>query len=363
MPELFEVRGRGAGYNPKNRFERLELALDPTEWDAEDEVPGRHTTFYRDSSKTVLARNTSPDIGYDVSLNPYRGCEHGCVYCYARPTHEYLGFSLGLDFESKIMVKEDAPTLLRRELASRRWTPQVVGMGGVTDVYQPIERKLELTRRCLEVFLDFRNPVTLVTKGQLITRDLDLLRALSAYRAVSVAVSLTTLDDELARVMEPRAPSPARRLEVVRKLAEAGVHVGVLTSPIIPGLNDVEIPKLVAAAAEAGAQFAGYGLVHLPHGLKELFAGWVAAAFPERAEKILNRIREMRGGELDDSRFGYRMRGEGPLADGIADLHRPVWRAGEPGCPKRGFGLPRSTSARRWGRCSNRGYLSKLEGL
>ena len=323
------VKGRGIGHNPKNRFETLELTFDP-DWDAA-ETPGRRTTFYRDRSSTVLARNTSPDIGYDVSLNPYRGCEHGCVYCYARPTHEYLGFSLGLDFESKIMVKEDAPILLRRELAAKRWTPQVVGMGGVTDIYQPVERKLELTRRCLEVFLDFRNPVTLVTKSHLVTRDLDLLRELSAFQAVSVAVSLTTLEDDLARVMEPRAASPARRLDAVRQLAEAGVHVGVLTSPIIPGLNDAEIPSLVEAAAEAGAQFAGYGVVHLPYGLKELFADWVTATFPERADKILNRLRELRGGRLNDLRFGYRMRGEGPFAEQFAALHRLACkRAGLP---------------------------------
>lgn len=339
---LPKVKGRGASHNPKNRFQTLELTLDPSEWDAddwavEDEMPGRHTTFYKDTSSTVLARNDSPDIGYDVSLNPYRGCEHGCIYCYARPTHEYLGFSLGLDFESKIMVKGDAPELLRRELASPRWKPQTVGMGGVTDIYQPVERNLKLTHRCLEVFLDFRNPVSLVTKSHLITRDLELLQELSTFQAVSVAVSLTTLDDDLQRVMEPRAASPARRLEAVRTLADAGVHVGILTSPIIPGLNDVEIPKLVVAAAEAGAQFAGYGLVHLPYGLKELFAGWLGATFPDRAEKVLNRIRSMRGGKLNDPRFGHRMRGEGPFADGIADLHRLACKRA--GLPKRRYRL------------------------
>lgn len=331
------VRGRGAEHNPKNRFERLELTFGPETWAAEDEAPGQQTKFYKDTSKTVLARNESPDIGYNVSLNPYRGCEHGCIYCYARPTHEYLGFSLGLDFESKIMVKKDAPALLRRELAAPSWQPQPVGMGGVTDIYQPVERKLELTRRCLEVFLDFRNPVTLVTKSHLITRDLDLLQELSAFGAVSVAVSLTTLDEDLWRVMEPRAASPTRRLDAVRKLAAAGVHVGVLTSPIIPGLNDAEIPQLIGAAVDAGAQFAGYGLVHLPYGLKDLFAGWVEATFPDRAGKILNRIRELRGGKLNDPRFGYRMRGEGPFADQIASLHRLACRRA--GLPKPGFRL------------------------
>ncbi len=328
---LPKLRGRGANVDPHNRFETLGMTLDPAEWDDDEGRPGRRTVFYRDTSKTVLARNSSPDIGYDVSLNPYRGCEHGCIYCYARQTHEYLGFSLGLDFESRIMVKEDAPVLLRRELAHPRWQPQLVGMGGVTDIYQPIERKLGLTRRCLEVFLDFRNPVGLVTKSHLVTRDLELLKEMSRYSLVSVAISLTTLDDDLWRVMEPRAASPARRLDAVRQLAEAGVPVGVLISPIIPGLNDHEIPRLVAAAAEAGALFAGYGMVHLPYGVKDLFADWVRETFPERADKVLNRIREIRGGKLNDPRFGHRMRGEGPYAAQIAELHRLACkRAGLP---------------------------------
>lgn len=327
-------RGRGVGHDPKNRFERLEVVLEPP---VDDDQPGRKTVFYRDTSKTVLARNRSPDIGYDVSLNPYRGCEHGCTYCYARQTHEYLGFSLGLDFESKIIVKDDAPTLLRRELAAKSWQPQLVGMGGVTDVYQPVERKLELTRRCLEVFLDFRNPVGLVTKSHLVTRDLDLLQELTKFQAVSVAVSLTTLEDRLSRIMEPRAASPARRLDAVSELAEAGVRVGVLTSPIIPGLNDREIPRLVAAAAEAGAQFVGYGVVHLPYGVKDLFAGWLEQTFPERSGNILNRIREMRGGNLNDPRFGHRMRGEGAFAEQLAALHRLACKRA--GLPKAGLKL------------------------
>ncbi len=333
----FGQRGRGVGHDPRNRFERLEVVLEPAELSEWDEQPGRKTVFYKDASKTVLARNSSPDIGYDVSLNPYRGCEHGCTYCYARQTHEYLGFSLGLDFESKIMVKDDAPTLLRRELAAKSWRPQLVGMGGVTDVYQPVERKLELTRRCLEVFLDFRNPVGLVTKSHLVTRDLDLLQELTKFQAVSVAVSLTTLDDRLWRFMEPRAASPTRRLDAVRELAAAGVRVGVLTSPIIPGLNDHELPSLVAAAAEAGAQFVGYGVVHLPYGVKDLFAEWVETTFPERSGKILNRIRELRGGNLNDPRFGHRMRGEGPFAEQLAALHRLACKRA--GLPKTSFKL------------------------
>lgn len=316
--------GRGSSANPKNRFEKLELSLDPSELD-EDE-PRPKTVFYRDSSRSFIASNSSPDIGYNKSINPYRGCEHGCIYCYARPTHEYLGFSAGLDFESKIMVKLDAPQLLRQELSSKRWQPQLIGFSGVTDIYQPIERKLLLTRRCLEVLLEFRNPVGMITKNHLITRDLELIQELAKYRAVSVAISLTTLDEDLRRVMEPRTSTATRRLDAVAKLAEAGVRVGVMTAPIIPGLNDHEIPALVRAAAEAGAQFVGFNIVHLPYGVKDLFVDWLTRHRPERKDKVLNRIREMRGGKLNDPRFGYRMRGEGVFAEQIRALHKTACR-------------------------------------
>jgi DNA repair photolyase len=284
------------------------------------EEPGSEIIYLRDVSRSIIARNDSPDIGFDASINPYRGCSHGCIYCYARPTHEYLGFSAGLDFESKVLVKEDAPDLLRRQLSSPRWKPQVLSISGVTDCYQPIEKKLRITRRCLEVLTEFRNPVTIVTKNHLVTRDIDLLSELARHDAAVVAVSLTTLDDDLRRVMEPRTSPPARRLAAVEALARAGVSVGVMTAPVIPGLNDHELPNLISAAAEAGAGFAAYTPVRLPHTVRPLFEDWLARRFPERKEKVLNRIRSMRGGRLNDPRFVSRMRGEGIFADHISQL-------------------------------------------
>jgi DNA repair photolyase len=318
------IVGRGISENPKNRFERLELSPDLDELDfelqtCEQERP--QTYYYKDSSKSFITYNDSPDIGYSASVNPYRGCSHGCCYCYARQTHEYLGFSAGLDFETKIMVKSDAPELLRKELSAKNWKPQLVGFSGVTDIYQPVEKQLKLTRRCLEVFLDFRNPVGMVTKNYLITRDLDLLQEMAKYDCVSVCMSVTTLDDDLRRVMEPRTSSAMRRLEAVSKLSAAGVHVGVLTAPIIQGLTDHEIPALVQAAKDAGAKFVGYSIVHLPFGVKDMFEAWVKQHYPERADKILNRIRDMRGGKLNDPRFGYRMSGEGIFAEQIKKLY------------------------------------------
>ena len=312
------IVGRGAAENPKNRFERIEVELELGESDAEE--PGPEIIYLRDVSRTIIARNDSPDIGFDASVNPYRGCSHGCIYCYARPTHEYLGFSAGLDFESKVLVKEDAPDLLRRQLSSPRWKPQVLSISGVTDCYQPIEKKLRITRRCLEVLTEFRNPVAIVTKNHLVTRDIDLLSELARHDAAVVAVSLTTLDDDLRRVMEPRTSRPARRLAAVEALARAGVSVGVMTAPVIPGLNDHELPNLISAAAEAGAGFAAYTPVRLPHTVRPLFEDWLARQFPERKEKVLNRIRSMRGGRLNDPRFVSRMRGEGIFADHISQL-------------------------------------------
>ena len=317
------LKGRGIHHNPQNRFETLELSLDMP-IGADGTQPA--TKFYKDTSKTCIAYNSSPDIGYNASINPYRGCEHGCVYCYARQTHEYLGFSAGLDFETRIMVKTDAPALLRKELSAKRWQPQVIGLGGVTDIYQPVERRLGLTRQCLEVLLAFRNPVAMVTKNQLITRDIDVLRELAAFDCVSVAISITTLQEELRRVMEPRTSTAENRLRAVRALADAGVHVGVLTAPIIPGLNDHEIPALVQASVEAGAKFVGYTLVHLPYSVKDVFASWLEQHFPDRKERVLNRIRETRGGKLNDPRFGYRMHGQGEYAKQVRALHTQAKR-------------------------------------
>ena len=311
------ITGRGAAGNPKNRFERIEVEPDPA---GQDEQPRPETIYLRDHSHSIIARNDSLDIGFDASINPYRGCSHGCAYCYARPTHEYLGLSAGLDFESKILVKQGAPELLRKQLSSARWEPKVLSMSGVTDPYQPVEKKLRITRRCLEVLAEFRNPVGIVTKNHLVTRDVDLLSELARYNAAVVAVSLTTLDDELRCVMEPRTSRPVRRLAAIRKLAEAGIPVGVMTAPVIPGINDHELPKLISSAAEAGATFAGYVPVRLPYAVRPIFEDWLERHFPERKEKVLNRIRSMRGGKLNDPRFGSRMKGEGIFAEHIAQL-------------------------------------------
>src|SRR5436190_323573 len=262
-------RGRGAGANPANRFEALHFEPDQ-DWNPADD-PALSTRFFRDQSATIINYNDSPDIGFDASLNPYRGCEHGCIYCYARPTHEYLGFSAGLDFESRIMVKENAPELLRRELSSPKWKPQVIAMSGVTDCYQPIERKLKLTRRCLEVLAEFCNPVVIITKNFLVTRDIDLLSELARQHAAGVFVSLTTLDAEVRRVMEPRTSPPGARLEAIKRLSQASIPVGVLLAPTIPGLTDHEIPSLLEAAAAAGARTASYVMLRLPYAVAPLF--------------------------------------------------------------------------------------------
>jgi DNA repair photolyase len=307
--------GRGATINPAGRFEKIEVAID-----AEFEDPNPRTVYLRDASQSAISMNDSPDIGFRASVNPYRGCEHGCSYCYARPYHEYLGFSAGVDFETRIMVKPDAPQLLRKELASPKWQPQPIAMSGVTDCYQPVERKLKITRGCLHVLAEFRNPVGLVTKNHLVTRDIDLLSELAAVQAASVHISITTLDAGLARKLEPRAASPAHRLEAVRQLTAAGIPVGVLVAPVIPGLNDHEIPAILEAARGAGALRAGYTMLRLPHGVKDVFSAWLDENLPGSKEKILGRIREVRGGKLNDSTFGTRMRGEGVFAEQVRQL-------------------------------------------
>lgn len=315
-PEPTPIRGRGASDNVRNRFETLGYAPDPDSDEAID--PGRPATiFFKDQSKSAITYNDSPDIGFGASINPYRGCEHGCIYCYARPSHEYLGMSAGLDFETRIMVKEEAPALLRRELASNKWEPQVLALSGVTDCYQPIERKLQLTRRILQVLTEFRNPVGIVTKNRLVTRDIDVLKELAEHNCVVVMVSLTTLDLSLNRILEPRTSSPAQRLEAVQALAEAKVPVGVMTAPIIPGLNDHEIASLLEAAGKAGAKYAGHNVLRLPWAVAPLFERWLEEHFPDRKEKVLNRIRDIRGGKLYNAEWGTRMTGSGPFAEQI----------------------------------------------
>lgn len=317
-------RGRGASNNPPNRFEHLRLERDE-DWNPEED-PAPRTQFLRDLSQTLITYNDSPDISFEASINVYRGCEHGCSYCYARPFHEYLGFSAGLDFESKIMVKENAPELLRRELSSPKWKPQLLAMSGVTDCYQPIERRLEITRRCLAVLAEFRNPVGIVTKNYLVTRDIDLLRELAAYNAAQVHLSINSLNAELARKLEPRAASPRQRLAAVEALANAGVPVGVLVAPVIPGLNDHEIPAVLAAVKDAGAGWAGTEVLRLPLTVSPIFQEWLDHNEPAKKEKILGRIRALRGGKLNDARFGSRMRGEGIFAEQITQMFQVARR-------------------------------------
>lgn len=339
MPEPRDdrpLRGRGTSFNPPNRFDRLTYVPDE-EPSGDDDSPAPRTEYLRDVSRTIIARNQSPDVGFDASVNPYRGCSHGCSYCFARPTHEYLGFSSGLDFETKILVKEDAAELLHAELASPRWKPQPLAMSGVTDPYQPVERRLGITRRCLEVLVEFRNPVIIITKNRLVARDADLLAELARHDAAAVFVSVTTLDQSLQKVLEPRTSAPVRRLEAIEGLSRAGVPVGVLVAPIIPALNEHEIVAIVEAAAKAGARFAGHVPLRLPYAVKEIFERWLAEHFPDRKDKVLNRIRAIRSGKLNDPGFGSRMKGEGAFADEIHALFALA-------CRRAGLGDPPALS-------------------
>jgi DNA repair photolyase len=312
-PRPGALHGRGTLTNPANRFEALHYERD-TEADPSDEA-AVETRYYVDPARTIIARNDSPDVSFETSLNPYRGCEHGCVYCFARPTHEFLGLSSGVDFETKIFVKTEAPELLYKELGSRRWKPQTVAVSGVTDCYQPIERKLELTRRCLRVLADFRNPTSVITKNHLVTRDADILGELARFHAASAFISITTLDPALARAMEPRASTPALRLDAIRKLTDAGVPTGVMVAPVVPGLTDHEMPAILEAARDAGAVSAGFVTLRLPHAVKELFGEWLERYYPDRKEKVLNRLRALHDGKLYDSSYGSRQRGHGVFAD------------------------------------------------
>ncbi len=326
------LKGRAVPYDPPNRFETVHTEIDPAHLVGE---PPR-TEFLPDATREIIATNRSPDIPFDASVNPYRGCEHGCVYCYARPTHEFLGFSSGLDFERKILVKRRAPELLRQALSIRSWRPRLIGMSGVTDPYQPAERRLLLTRGCLKVLRDFRNPVAIVTKNHLVTRDVDVLGDLARHDCVHVTLSVTTLKNELQRVMEPRTSVPARRLEAIRRLAGEGIPVGVFVAPVIPGLNDDEIPAILEACAEAGAAYASFLLLRLPMGVADHFVNWLEATFPDRKDRVLGRIREVRAGKLNDSGFHSRFRGQGQYAGQIQALFRAAARkAGLTGRPPR----------------------------
>jgi DNA repair photolyase len=311
---LTRQRGRGALTNPDNRYAANQREACDDGWWSEESEPLR-TQLSVDRSRTIISRNQSPDIPFDRSINPYRGCEHGCIYCYARPTHARLGLSPGLDFESRLFYKPDAASQLERELAKPGYRPATMVLGSNTDPYQPIERKLGITRRLLEVLRDCRHPVAVTTKSALVLRDLDLLSEMAADRLAAVQISITTLDGDLARRLEPRAAAPERRLKAVGELASAGVPTGILVSPLIPGLTDQDLERLLEAAAQEGASRAGSLLIRLPLEIKDLFAGWLRTHFPERAEKVLGLIRQCRGGKLNDAQFGTRFTGTGAVAE------------------------------------------------
>lgn len=318
-----KLKGRGAQINPKNRFEKLsveDFIFD--DWSDFEEIPNNNlpTEYYLDKSRTVIAKNDSYDVGFDYSFNPYRGCEHGCIYCYARPTHEYLGFSSGIDFETKIMVKPDAAHLLEKEFQKKNYKPDLIMFSGNTDCYQPVEKKLQITSEALKICLKYGNPVAIITKNALIQRDIDIIKEMAELGIVSVTISVTTLDKSLARKMEPRTSTPEMRLRTIEVFAENNIPVGVNVAPVIPGLTDKEIPDIIREASQRGAEFAGYIMLRLPYSVKDLFIEWINREFPEKASKVLNSIKSVRNGKLNSSERGIRFKGEGELADTIKRL-------------------------------------------
>jgi DNA repair photolyase len=328
-------RGRAASTNPPGRFEPVQRADFDDGWGSLDELPPFRTEITHETARSVITRNESPDIAFDRSINPYRGCEHGCVYCFARPTHAYLGLSPGLDFESRLFVKDAAAAVLRRELSAPRYQPQVLAIGTNTDPYQPIEREHRVMRGVLEVLAEANHPVAIVTKSALVLRDLDLLAPMAAKGLAKVALSVTTLDRDLARAMEPRAAAPHRRLEAIEKLTAAGVPTAVMVAPVIPGLTDPEMETILTRAHAAGAREAGYILLRLPLETQDLFANWLLEHYPDRYRKVLSLLRSARDGKLYDSAWGKRMTGTGPYA----------WMIGrrfEQACDKIGFGKGRT---------------------
>jgi DNA repair photolyase len=307
-------RGRGAQSNASGRYEPLARVAFDDGWQSLEDLPPFATSVSVDASRKVITRNESPDIGFDRSINPYRGCEHGCIYCFARPTHAYLGLSPGLDFESKLFVKPDAPALLERELSAPNYTPRTIAIGTNTDPYQPIERRYEIMRQILEVLERAGHPVGIVTKSTLVLRDIEILARMAKRNLVKVAISVTTLDPKLARVMEPRAPTPARRVEALRQLSAAGVPTAVMVAPIVPAINDAEIERILDAAAAVGVSGAGYVMLRLPLEVRDLFREWLMANYPDRYRHVFKLVREMRGGKDYDSTWGQRMKGSGPYA-------------------------------------------------
>lgn len=320
------AKGRGSQIEPPNRFGGTyhEIELETVEFDEDylESLEKRRTIYLPDSSRTIVAENDSPDVGFRYSINAYRGCSHGCAYCYARPTHEYLGFNAGLDFETKIMVKHDAANLFRAFIARKEWNAEPISMSGVTDCYQPGEREFRLTRSLLEVAVETHHPMTIITKNALVLRDLDLIAELARRNLTHVFLSITTLDSSLARTMEPRTSTPAAKLRAVKILAEAGVPVGVMIAPVIPGLTDTEIPTILASAKDAGAITAGYLLVRLPLAVAPVFIEWLERTHPGHAERVLGRVRQARGGRLNVSEFGKRMSGTGELANQVSALYK-----------------------------------------
>jgi len=313
-------KGRGATINPEGRFEsRVRESVDD-DWDTQpdEELPKLETTVTEEIAKSIIARNESPDVGFNQSINPYRGCEHGCIYCYARPTHAYLNLSPGLDFETKLFAKVNAAELLREELSHPGYQCDVIALGANTDPYQPIEREFRITRQILEVLAECEHPVGIATKSSMVERDLDLLAPMAQQRLAHVFVSITTLDHEIARRLEPRAAAPQRRLQTIKTLSEAGVPCGVLVAPVIPVLTDSAVEKVLEAAREAGATMAGYVLLRLPYEVKDLFKAWLEEHYPLKASHVMSRVRDMRGGKEYDPEFGSRMRGEGKFAELLA---------------------------------------------
>jgi len=319
-----KLKGRGAQLNPPNRFDKLHIEEleEDKEYDYSEAGEPRKisTNFYKDYSKSVISKNDSYDLDFNYSFNPYRGCEHGCVYCYARPTHEYLGFSSGIDFETKIIVKEDAAEILEHEFKKKSYKPEIIMFSGNTDCYQPIERKLKITRKALQVCLEYRNPVSIVTKNSLIERDIDILEKMASMNLVTVLMSITTLDKKITSSMEPRTSTPERKLHTIEELSKHNIPCGVNLAPIIPGLNDEEIPVILKEVSKRGGVLARHSMIRLPYSVKEIFIEYVKKEFPDRSSKILNKIREIHGGKLNENEFGKRFRGEGKLADTINDL-------------------------------------------
>ena len=314
--------GRGASTNLTNRFESLVNVGIDDGWGRDEELPPLRTEVSVEQPRKVITRNSSPDLHFDRSINPYRGCEHGCVYCFARPSHAYLGMSPGLDFETRLIARPDAPKVLAKELSARSYQPQVIAIGTNTDPYQPIEKERQIMRGLLRVLADHRHPVAIVTKGALIERDLDMLREMAADNLVRVGISITTLDVDIARKSEPRVPSPKRRLQVIERLAEAGVEVRVMASPLIPGLTDHELEAILEAGKNAGARAATVIPLRLPREVSGLFQDWLEEHFPQRKQRVMARVREMHGGQDYDAEFGKRMRGTGTYADLLQQRYR-----------------------------------------